>query len=611
MGCRRRVRRSGLLGIQGNRGPQLANALRRVGAIAEQRQVVAVLLVQHSDRISRGAGDRPGAAKALVEIWHEERRRNVHLRSVQDDFDLRDSASVANIGERNRADSARKSDATRDGKRRVAERGEPVSSIPPDGYLILREVEERGGMRRRMVKDPDRRAIYELHWELALAGHSAESIVLELARRGYVTAPYKAGHPPRPFDAYRVRQTLNNPVYACLVVHKGEIVGAGQWPAYVTPEEFHRLRAQRRERAHVDRRGPGRPPEGYALARIARCGECGAPMHTVTERHRRKDGSRARRYVCSTHRDQHRDAPSYCSARPIDAAIVDPALVDNLDLLLGDVDGLRSGIASARQVERDRLAGEVQRAQADVAECDRVAARAKAKADGCLAAGDDARADAALDLFTSRREDGRRAETRLAAARDALAALGYEDPEDEEAAFYGRLRAELAGRLDGARDDVKRLNAALVDFLERVELTAVPGGVLVMPVLSQSAAVRIRRDARKWPHEVAATVAGRPVEVIDPEAALLDGFANMLRRDPVAASALLEDMRDVKPDPARAAARSGELSLLLDVDEAQAQALRDGEYLRLEVHGPRAFVAHPGTGDGTADGPRGNPASPW
>jgi len=80
----------------------------------------AKLVAQAADRFARGAGDRPGAAAALVEIWHAERRRDVHLRSVEDDYDLRTSATVANLGERTHGESVRKSKSVRKGIRRHA-----------------------------------------------------------------------------------------------------------------------------------------------------------------------------------------------------------------------------------------------------------------------------------------------------------------------------------------------------------------------------------------------------------------------------------------------------------------------------------------------------------
>ena len=88
----------GFSAYRGNRGPGLTDARAHAASVAAETGEVVMLVCQHSDRISRGAGDRPGAAEALIEIWHAERRRNVHLRSVQDDYDLRTSATVANIG---------------------------------------------------------------------------------------------------------------------------------------------------------------------------------------------------------------------------------------------------------------------------------------------------------------------------------------------------------------------------------------------------------------------------------------------------------------------------------------------------------------------------------
>jgi hypothetical protein len=51
-----------------------------------------MLVGQALDRFARGAGDAPGAARHLVELWHELRRRNVHLRTFEHDENIRDSA---------------------------------------------------------------------------------------------------------------------------------------------------------------------------------------------------------------------------------------------------------------------------------------------------------------------------------------------------------------------------------------------------------------------------------------------------------------------------------------------------------------------------------------
>lgn len=107
----------GFSAFSGNRGPALEAAKEAViAAAAEQGE--AVLLAQHSDRVSRGAGDRPNAADHLVEVVASLRRQGVTLRTVQDDFfgDPRIGLMMAAMmGQRNTEDSARKSAAVASG----------------------------------------------------------------------------------------------------------------------------------------------------------------------------------------------------------------------------------------------------------------------------------------------------------------------------------------------------------------------------------------------------------------------------------------------------------------------------------------------------------------
>ena len=168
----------------GNRGPELERTLLLAGEVAADSGEVVAFVVQHSDRISRGAGDAPGAPKALIEIWHEQRRRDVHLRSVQDDDDLRSSSSVANLGERNHIDSKRKSAAVKDGIKRAVADQRWRGGILTAGYAIKREVDERGEVTQRVVKHPDDEWIYDLIWRLAEDGASMARIAVNSTDAG-------------------------------------------------------------------------------------------------------------------------------------------------------------------------------------------------------------------------------------------------------------------------------------------------------------------------------------------------------------------------------------------------------------------------------------------
>src|SRR4051812_18777182 len=59
----------GFSAYSGNRGPGLVRARQMAAGHAP-----AILVVQHSDRLSRGAGDAPGAAEHLGEILFWARR---------------------------------------------------------------------------------------------------------------------------------------------------------------------------------------------------------------------------------------------------------------------------------------------------------------------------------------------------------------------------------------------------------------------------------------------------------------------------------------------------------------------------------------------------------
>jgi site-specific DNA recombinase len=469
----------------GDRGAGLTQAMLHARQLADEGAQVA-LCCQHSDRLARGDGKE---ARHLVELVLWARKHEITLRSVEDPqtFDGMGLVYAALMGDRNYDDSKRKAAATSAGKKRAAERGEPQFGICPDGYTILKEFNSEGAIRRTMEFDPERAPIYELIWQLASEGYGRNSIVVELDKHGYVTSPRKSSHRPRPFDASRVRQTLDNPTYAGLVVHKGEIVGVGRWPAFVSVEEFHRLKAERAQRGHVQQPRVGRPPEGYVLARVARCGVCGAGMETVTGRSYRKDGSRAKRYVCHTHRER----PQSCAAKPIDAGIVDRAFVANLTSFLGDVAGWHEQLVSEQATERARMRIEIERAELEAVKIAKRLGKLQRMLDRALDEDDDQTARATQCQLVRNQGEAELAVRRLRAAEDALAATEAAQDYDALLDFFGRLREALTERTRQAADDIKKINLVVRDFFAAVRLSSQPEGIRVEPHLSRAAVARI------------------------------------------------------------------------------------------------------------------------
>lgn len=477
----------------GDRGPGLASALAEAERRAADGQDVS-LIVQHSDRLARGDGK---SAKHLVEYALWALKAGVKIRSVQDPemFPEGDMSLLLSTigGMRNYEDSKRKAAATRDGMARSRERGDAgwlLRGIKPDGYAAVRTF-EGGQVQRQVIKDPERKAMFELLFKLALEGHSAHAIELELASRGYRTAPVKRGQRPRPIDVHWINQKLANPLYAGYVTHKGRIVGEGDWPRYIEPDDWHRLQAERKARASATQRQPGRPPEGYLLSGLAVCGECGRRLQATTYRKHRKDAAPIRRYVCPGHRDHAERSPHYCPVKAFDAPEVDRLVLRGIDGLLADADALRSQLGAGHRAERTRLEDEVAKAREDVAKAERVVERAMARYEAALAAEDDEGADINLTAVRRARQDAAAARTRQDAALDALSAPVEVDDGD----VLQRIWEALSGRCAECGDDVQKLNVALREHFDQFELRRDPeGNALVTPRLSMAALARVIRS---------------------------------------------------------------------------------------------------------------------
>lgn len=486
----------GFSGSRRSRGPALQSAIDAAIAAADEHGH-AELWAFHSSRFGRGSGKK-GEARAVGALFYDMRARGVALRTVEDDEFVTNEMLIGFASRQASKYSEDLGAHVRRGYVAAAQAGKPLFSIIPDGYMYVYDHDAAGRViAHRMIKNPERAEVYDLHFAWALAGWSDTAIAMELDRRGFMTNPQKRIHSPRRFDGNRVAQTLTNPTYAGLLVHKGEIVGPGQWDGYISVEDWHRMMAARAARVGP-RQKSGRPPAGYLLSLLATCGECGAPMHGFSSyHHRRVDGSIPRRYICS----KHRTLPDECAAGPVDAVPIDAAFAANLETFLTDVDGWRDRLTVDRKADITRMTREVERATDDLAAIDRRIATTQRRYDAALDAADDDRAAAIEDAMTAQRGDWERAHRRLAAAQTALADAAAQGPiGDPSRAFLDALRADLSDRTGNAtdKDDIKRLNVVIRDFFERVVVTHTDDGVLIEPVLSRVAARRIFEDIGAW-----------------------------------------------------------------------------------------------------------------
>ena len=477
-------------GSKTNRGPGLAAAINAATAAADEFGH-AELWVFHSSRLARGSGKK-GEARALGRLLYELQAHGVTVRSVSDDEFTTNEMLWGFASRQSAKYSEDLSDHVTRGYEKAAKRGTAAwlaRGIKLGGYQVLREFDDRGRVIHTAIKHPEDAWIYQLIFEMAKAGSGAVTIQLELSARDARTRPARKDHNARPFDVNRISQILDNEAYAGLLVHKGEVVGPGDWPRYIEPEDFYRLREERRTRMPDTTRQPGRPPVGYLLSNLAVCGECGGPMRAST--HRR---DRHRSYVCKAHRNYHRSSAEWCPSSPVDAEQADLLVLSGIDGLLTDADTLREQLSAGRTAQIDRMGKVAEDARRDAQEADRVAERAQERYARALAEDDDVAAEIALDVVRDAREKSQSARARLDAALDALSTDSVPDDRD----VLDRVWESLSGRIKDAAGDVQKLNAVLRERFLAFRLERGEDGLLrIVPTLSAAAIARAMDDAMR------------------------------------------------------------------------------------------------------------------
>lgn len=459
----------------GNRGEGLV-AAKRQAADAASASGAAELWVQHSDRLARGDGL---AADHLAEIFFVMRRAGVRLRSVQDDANLEDIIRVALIGERNSEDSRRKSEVVRAGKRRQIERGQRLGGPVPDGYLRVAKLE---GARTVSIYelDPGRAPVIARAFELADHGVGDPSIARSLNLEGHRTK--SGGH----WRRRRIQDLITNPHYAGRVVRfrgtADEQVSTGQHPALIAPEIFDRIQAQRplRDRAQGSQRTPGRPSTRFVLSRLARCARCRERMYAQASTYRRRDGTRARFYVCPA----CHDSTGGCDQPRIDAREVDESVLAHLDGLLLEFDRWREALLAARAPRRDAAKQTLAGAQHELAALERRHAKLQERWLRGIDSGDEALEQAAFAALTDQRRKLAHASSRVGKLAEIAAEEQFAPLVSEPFNLYADLARAARGMV--SEGSVTAVNAALRELFACFWIDTMPHGVIVLPELQSN-----------------------------------------------------------------------------------------------------------------------------
>jgi site-specific DNA recombinase len=227
------------------------------------------LLCWHTDRLYRSMKD----LERLIELADE---RRVQIRTVNGgDLDLSNSAGrmVARIlGSVARQESEHKGERQKRANEQKAAAGKWQTTNRPFGYTLSGEpMESEAALLRDAVAD-------------VLAGKSLRKVCTDWNALGVTTTLGNT------WNSRQLRATMLNPRYAALRVHRGKIVGPGDWKPLIDADTHYGLVAfltdpSRRRSIGFERK--------YLGTGVYRCGRCGGPMKAC-----QPAAGRQRAYVC-------------------------------------------------------------------------------------------------------------------------------------------------------------------------------------------------------------------------------------------------------------------------------------------------------------------------
>ncbi len=434
----------GFSAYSGNRGPDLKKAEAAAEQAAAEYGTEAMLVVQHSDRLARGAGDRPGASDSLVEVWSRLRRKSVHVRSFQNDSMMGDVVLVAVASKQAYEESERKSKAIKDGKRRrVMERGEPNGALQ-FGYRF----HDPEAKHRKRVLDPDESAAWLLIREMLREGKTLGDMARWLNGNGLKT---KQGNV---FAPQRVKYMLGSPYYAGKVRRGDGTMVDGVHEALIPWEEHEAIRSEIDALWSSSKTRGGRKPKQATLLSggLMRCAHCGKGIW------QRKQESGKRDYMCGNVRQKN----GTCDAHAFDAPTAEQAVLDHLDGLFVDLGAWIERVTTDRADERsilERQAADLMK-QRDGLEQDEGLVRADYMKQ--LRAGNESAADLATAELERIASERSALDSALSDLEARIAEWDGGDTSDEILDWWTEFSAAIRENVIGA-ESVAEANAALKD----------------------------------------------------------------------------------------------------------------------------------------------------
>jgi DNA invertase Pin-like site-specific DNA recombinase len=436
----------------GDRGPGLEFALTHAERLAQERGS-AILVVQHSDRLARGDGR---IAKHVVEYALWAMKRNIVIRSCQDDQTFQDLLYAVVTGQRNHEDSARKSAAVKSGMKRRHQQGLHVGGPEKYGYDTQLDEFGRPAPLPRTINEAEAAIVRRMFTEAA-AGASQKAITRGLNRDG-VTA--KRGGK---WTQGTISKLLSDRQYA----GQFEDGTPTQAPAIISLELFKQVEVLRIAGRKSEGGPRGRQTSGRHLLvnGFLRCGQCGGSMIPRTGSQKLSPegkpwGSRYERYLCASHlADQ-----ASCPQTPVKRAVIDDAILSYLLQVGLDYEATKAQydeIANQRVAEATKLLAQAEREVMRIE-----VAQQRVEGDylaGQLSAGNWERLQGRL---SSELEAAGALRDRLAAQTTPRPSDRLQDAESTVLNRFAELRQAVAGEI-GSAEDVQALRAILVRLFER------------------------------------------------------------------------------------------------------------------------------------------------